>query len=195
MKSKKIISIFFVLFCVVSLGFSKSAENSVKTKKTIGLETGLNLVNLYPIGEFSDYAKATFGAEIFVNYFLPKKIVKTENFGITANFGLNKVFSNEKYLEKFSMNYFSVGAFYLLNLPKNFQIKPQLNIGFINHKTKGGYEMKDSYFDLMFSVSCDLRYDFKYNIIFNFSPVYNFIPVNDGVIHYFGVKLGACYCF
>ncbi len=55
--------------------------------------------------------------------------------------------------------------------------------------------MKDSYSDFMFCASCDLRYFWKYNLIFNVSPVFTFVPVKDGVINYLGVKLGASYRF
>ena len=164
-------------------------------KKKLGLEVGLNLNNQYAIGDFSEYAKATFGGEVFVNYVLPKKIVKIENLGVNAAFGIAKVFPNGNYVEKFSQNYFSFGAFYLINLPKNFQIKPKLNLGMINHKFVGGYEMKNNYSDFMISASCDLRYLWKYNLIFNVSPVYTFVPVKDGTINYFGVKFGASYRF
>ena len=47
----------------------------------------------------------------------------------------------------------------------------------------------------MIYASCDLRYIWKYNVIFNVSPVYTFVPVKDGVINYLGVKLGASYRF
>jgi hypothetical protein len=65
----------------------------------------------------------------------------------------------------------------------------------INHKFVGGYEMKNNYSDFMISASCDLRYLWKYNLIFNVSPVYTFVPVKDGSINYFGVRFGASYRF
>ena len=65
----------------------------------------------------------------------------------------------------------------------------------INHKFVGGYGMKNNYSDFMISASCDLRYLWKYNLIFNVSPVYTFVPVKDGTINYFGVKFGASYRF
>ena len=192
MKNRKVFFICIVFaFCVCGV-FANDGENS---KKKLGLEVGLNLNNQYAIGDFSEYAKATLGAEVFVNYVLPKKIVKIENLGVNAAFGIAKVFPNGNYVEKFSQNYFSFGAFYLINLPKNFQIKPKLNLGMINHKFVGGYEMKNNYSDFMISASCDLRYLWKYNLIFNVSPVYTFVPVKDGTINYFGVKFGASYRF
>ena len=192
MKNRKVffICIFFA-FCVCGV-FANDGENS---KKKLGLEVGLNLNNQYAIGDFSEYAKATFGGEVFVNYVLPKKIVKIENLGVNAAFGIAKVFPNGNYVEKFSQNYFSFGVFYLINLPKNFQLKPKLNLGMINHKFVGGYGMKNNYSDFMISASCDLRYLWKYNLIFNVSPVYTFVPVKDGTINYFGVKFGASYRF
>ena len=192
MKNRKVFFICIVFaFCVCGV-FANDGENS---KKKLGLEVGLNLNNQYAIGDFSEYAKATFGGEVFVNYVLPKKIVKIENLGVNAVFGIAKVFPNGNYVEKFSQNYFSFGAFYLINLTKNFQIKPKLNLGMINHKFVGGYEMKNNYSDFMISASCDLRYFWKYNLIFNVSPVFTFVPVKDGVINYLGVKLGASYRF
>jgi hypothetical protein len=192
MKNRKVFFICIVFaFCVCGV-FANDGENS---KKKLGLEVGLNLNNQYAIGDFSEYAKATFGGEVFVNYVLPKKIVKIENLGVNAAFGIAKVFPNGNYVEKFSQNYFSFGAFYLINLTKNFQLKPQLNLGMINHKFVGGYEMKNNYSDFMISASCDLRYLWKYNLIFNVSPVYTFVPVKDGTINYFGVKFGASYRF
>ena len=192
MENRKIffICIFFT-FCVCGV-FANDGENS---KKKLGLEVGLNLNNQYAIGDFFEYAKATLGGEVFVNYVLPKKIVKIENLGVKSAFGIAKVSPNGKYVEKFSQNYFSFGAFYLINLPKNFQIKPKLNLGMINHKVVGGYAMKNNYSDFMISASCDLRYLWKYNLIFNVSPVYTFVPVKDGTINYFGVKFGASYRF
>ena len=192
MKNRKVFFICIVFaFCVCGV-FANDGENS---KKKLGLEVGLNLNNQYAIGDFSEYAKATLGGEVFVNYVLPKKIVKIENLGVNAAFGIAKVFPNGNYVEKFSQNYFSFGAFYLINLPKNFQIKPKLNLGMINHKFVGGYEMKNNYSDFMISASCDLRYLWKYNLIFNVSPVYTFVPVKDGTINCFGVKFGASYRF
>ena len=192
MKNRKVFFICIVFaFCVCGV-FANDGENS---KKKLGLEVGLNLNNQYAIGDFSEYAKATFGGEVFVNYVLPKKIVKIENLGVNAAFGIAKVFPNGNYVEKFSQNYFSFGVFYLINLPKNFQIKPKLNLGMINHKFVGGYGMKNNYSDFMISASCDLRYLWKYNLIFNVSPVYTFVPVKDGTINYFGVKFGASYRF
>jgi len=192
MKNRKVFFICIVFaFCVCGV-FANDGENS---KKKLGLEVGLNLNNQYAIGDFFEYAKATFGGEVFVNYVLPKKIVKIENLGVNASFGIAKVFPNGNYVEKFSQNYFSFGAFYLINLTKNFQIKPKLNLGMINHKFVGGYEMKNNYSDFMISASCDLRYLWKYNLIFNVSPVYTFVPVKDGTINYFGVKFGASYRF
>ena len=192
MKNRKVFFICIVFaFCVCGV-FANDGENS---KKKLGLEVGLNLNNQYAIGDFSEYAKATFGGEVFVNYVLPKKIVKIENLGVNADFGIAKVFPNGNYVEKFSQNYFSFGAFYLINLTKNFQIKPKLNLGMINHKFVGGYGMKNNYSDFMISASCDLRYLWKYNLIFNVSPVYTFVPVKDGTINYFGVKFGASYRF
>ena len=192
MKNRKVFFICIVFaFCVCGV-FANDGENS---KKKLGLEVGLNLNNQYAIGDFSEYAKATFGGEVFVNYVLPKKIVKIENLGVNAAFGIAKVFPNGNYVEKFSQNYFSFGAFYLINLTKNFQIKPKLNLGMINHKFVGGYGMKNNYSDFMISASCDLRYLWKYNLIFNVSPVYTFVPVKDGTINYFGVKFGASYRF
>ena len=192
MKNRKVFFICIVFaFCVCGV-FANDGENS---KKKLGLEVGLNLNNQYAIGDFSEYAKATFGGEVFVNYVLPKKIVKIKNLGVNAAFGIAKVFPNGNYVEKFSQNYFSFGAFYLINLTKNFQIKPKLNLGMINHKFVGGYEMKNNYSDFMISASCDLRYLWKYNLIFNVSPVYTFVPVKDGTINYFGVKFGASYWF
>ena len=192
MKNRKVFFICIVFaFCVCGV-FAKDGENS---KKKLGLEVGLNLNNQYAIGDFSEYAKATFGGEVFVNYVLTKKIVKIENLGVNAAFGIAKVFPNGNYVEKFSQNYFSFGAFYLINLTKNFQIKPKLNLGMINHKFVGGYEMKNNYSDFMISASCDLRYLWKYNLIFNVSPVYTVVPVKDGTINYFGVKFGASYRF
>ena len=192
MKNRKVFFICIVFaFCVCGV-FANDGENS---KKKLGLEVGLNLNNQYAIGDFSEYAKATFGGEVFVNYVLPKKIVKNKNLGVNAVFGIAKVFPNGNYVEKFSQNYFSFGAFYLINLTKNFQIKPKLNLGMINHKFVGGYEMKNNYSDFMISASCDLRYLWKYNLIFNVSPVYTFVPVKDGTINYFGVKFGASYRF
>ena len=192
MKNKKVFSICIVFafyFCGV---FANDGENS---KKKLGLEVGLNLNNQYAIGDFSEYAKSTLGCDFFVNYVLPKKLVKIENLGVNAAFGIAKVFPNGNYVEKFSQNYFSFGAFYLINLPKNFQIKPKLNLGMINHKFVGGYGMKNNYSDFMISASCDLRYLWKYNLIFNVSPVYTFVPVKDGSINYFGVRFGASYRF
>ncbi len=192
MKNRKVFFICIVFaFCVCGV-FANDGENS---KKKLWLEVGLNLNNQYAIGDFSEYAKAAFGGEVFVNYVLPKKIVNIENLGVNAAFGIAKVFPNGNYLEKFSQNYFSFGAFYLINLTKNFQIKPKLNLGMINHKFVGGYEMKNNYSDFMISASCDLRYLWKYNLIFNVSPVYTFVPVKDGTINYFGVKFGASYRF
>ena len=192
MKNRKVFFICIVFaFCVCGV-FANDGGNS---KKKLGLEVGLNLNNQYAIGDFSEYAKATFGGEVFVNYVLPKKIVKIENLGVNAAFGIAKVFPNGNYVEKFSQNYFSFGAFYLINLSKNFQIKPKLNLGMINHKFVGGYGMKNNYSDFMISASCDLRYLWKYNLIFNVSPVYTFVPVKDGTINYFGVKFGASYRF
>lgn len=192
MKNKKVFVICIVFaFCICGI-FAEDGENA---KKKLGLEVGFNLINQYAIGDFSEYAKATFGGEVFVNYVLPKKIVKIENLGVNAAFGIAKVFPNGNYVEKFSQNYFSFGVFYLINLPKNFQIKPKLNLGMINHKFVGGYEMKNNYSDFMISASCDLRYLWKYNLIFNVSPVYTFVPVKDGIINYFGVKFGASYRF
>ena len=192
MKNRKVFFICIVFaFCVCGV-FANDGENS---KKKLELEVGFNLINQYAIGDFSEYAKATFGGEVFVNYVLPKKIVKIENLGVNAAFGIAKVFPNGNYVEKFSQNYFSFGAFYLINLPKSFQLKPQLNLGIINHKFSGGYFMKDSYSDFMIYASCDLRYIWKYNLIFNVSPVFTFVPVKDGVINYLGVKLGASYRF
>ena len=192
MENRKVffICIFFT-FCVCGV-FANDGENS---KKKLGLEVGLNLINQYAIGDFSEYAKATLGGEVFVNYVLPKKLVKIENIGVNAAFGFANVFPNGNYVEKFTQNYFSFGAFYLINLPKSFQLKPQLNLGIINHKFSGGYSMKDSYSDFMIYASCDLRYIWKYNLIFNVSPVFTFVPVKDGVINYLGVKLGASYRF
>lgn len=189
---KKFFSIFFVfVFCILGV-FSEGSE---KSKKDLGLEFGINLINQYAIGDFSEYAKATLGGEVFVNYVLPKKLFKIENLGVNAAFGIAKVFPNGNYVEKFTQNYFSFGAFYLINLPKSLQLKPQLNLGIINHKFSGGYSMKDSYSDFMIYASCDLRYIWKYNLIFNVSPVFTFVPVKDGVINYLGVKLGASYRF
>ena len=192
MENRKVFFIcFFFTFCVCGV-FANDGENS---KKKLGLEVGFNLINQYAIGDFFEYAKATLGGEVFVNYVLPKKIVKIENLGVNAAFGIAKVFPNGNYVEKFSQNYFSFGVFYLINLPKNFQIKPKLNLGMINHKFVGGYGMKNNYSDFMISASCDLRYLWKYNLIFNVSPVYTFVPVKDGTINYFGVKVGASYRF
>ena len=192
MKNRKVFFICIVFaFCVCGV-FANDGENS---KKNLGLEVGLNLNNQYAIGDFSEYAKATFGGEVFVNYVLPNKIVKIENLGVNAVFGIAKVFPNGNYVEKFSQNSFSFGAFYLINLPKHFQIKPKLNLGMINHKFVGGYEMKNNYSDFMISASCDLRYLWKYNLIFNVSPFYTFVPVKDGTINYFGVKFGSSYRF
>ena len=192
MKNRKVFFICIVFaFCVCGV-FANDGENS---KKKLGLEVGLNLNNQYAIGDFSEYAKATLGGEVFVNYVLPKKLVKIENIGVNAAFGFANVFPNGNYVEKFTQNYFSFGAFYLINLPKSFQLKPQLNLGIINHKFSGGYFMKDSYSDFMIYASCDLRYIWKYNLIFNVSPVFTFVPVKDGVINYLGVKLGASYRF
>lgn len=192
MKNRKVFFICIVFaFCVCGV-FANDGENS---KKKLGLEVGLNLNNQYAIGDFFEYAKATLGGEVFVNYVLPKKIVKIENLGVNSAFGIAKVFPNGNYVEKFSQNYFSFGVFYLINLPKNFQIKPKLNLGMINHKFVGGYGMKNNYSDFMISASCDLRYLWKYNLIFNVSPVYTFVPVKDGTINYFGVKFGASYRF
>ncbi len=189
---KKFFSIFFVcVFCILGV-FSEGSE---KSKKDLGLEFGINLINQYAIGDFSEYAKATLGGEVFVNYVLPKKLFKIENIGVNAAFGFANVFPNGNYVEKFTQNYFSFGVFYLINLPKSFQLKPQLNLGIINHKFSGGYFMKDSYSDFMIYASCDLRYIWKYNLIFNVSPVFTFVPVKDGVINYLGVKLGASYRF
>lgn len=189
---KKFFSIFFVcVFCILGV-FSEGSE---KSKKDLGLEFGINLINQYAIGDFSEYAKATLGGEVFVNYVLPKKLFKIENIGVNAAFGFANVFPNGNYVEKFTQNYFSFGAFYLINLPKSFQLKPQLNLGIINHKFSGGYSMKDNYSDFMIYASCDLRYIWKYNLIFNVSPVFTFVPVKDGVINYLGVKLGASYRF
>ena len=192
MKNRKVFFICIVFaFCVCGV-FANDGENS---KKKLGLEVGLNLNNQYAIGDFSEYAKATFGGEVFVNYVLPKKIVKIENLGVNAAFGIAKVFPNGNYVEKFSQNYFSFGAFYLINLPKNFQIKPKLNLGMINHKFVGGYGMKNNYSDFMISASCDLLYLWKYNLNLNISPVFTFVPVKDGVINYLGMKLGVNYRF
>ena len=192
MENRKVFFICIVFaFCVCGV-FANDGENS---KKKLGLEVGINLINQYAIGDFSEYAKATLGGEVFVNYVLPKKLVKIENIGVNAAFGFANVFPNGNYVEKFTQNYFSFGAFYLINLPKSFQLKPQLNLGIINHKFSGGYFMKDSYSDFMICASCDLRYIWKYNLIFNVSPVFTFVPVKDGVINYLGVKLGASYRF
>jgi hypothetical protein len=189
---KKFFSIFFVFAFSV---FGIFAKDSEKSTKDIGLEIGINLINQYAIGDFSEYAKATLGGEVFVNYVLPKKIIKIDNFGVNANFSIASVLPNGNFVEKFSQNYFSFGAFYLIILPKHFQLKPQLNLGMINHKFVGGYEMKNNYSDFMISASCDLRYLWKYNLIFNVSPVYIFVPVKDGSINYFGVRFGASYRF
>ena len=192
MKNRKVFFICIVFaFCVCGV-FANDGENS---KKKLGLEVGLNLNNQYAIGDFSEYAKATFGGEVFVNYVLPKKIVKIENLGVNAAFGIAKVFPNGNYVEKFSQNYFSFGAFYLINLPQNFQLKPQLNLGIINHNFERRFLMKNSYSDFMICSSFDVRYLWKYNVIFNVSPVYTFVPVKDGTLNYFGVKIGASYRF
>ncbi len=88
---KKIFSICFVfIFCVCTL----VAKNTEKSKKDLGLEVGINLMNQYAIGDFSEYAIATFGGEVFVNYVLPSKIVKIENLGVNANFAIANVFPN-----------------------------------------------------------------------------------------------------
>ncbi len=192
MKNKNVFVICIVFaFCICGI-FAEDGENA---KKKLGLEVGFNLINQYAIGDFSEYAKATFGGEVFVNYVLPKKIVKIENLGVNAAFGIAKVFPNGNYVEKFSQNYFSFGVFYLINLPKNFQIKPKLNLGMINHKVVGGYGMKNNYSDFMISASCDLLYLWKYNLNLNISPVFTFVPVKDGVINYLGMKLGVNYRF
>ena len=189
---KKFFSIFFVfVFCILGV-FSEESE---KSKKDLGLEFGINLINQYAIGDFSEYAKATLGCDFFVNYVLPKKLFKIENIGVNAAFGFANVFPNGNYVEKFTQNHFSFGAFYLINLPKSFQLKPQLNLGIINHKFSGGYSMKDSYSDFMICASFDVRYVFNFDLILNVSPVYTFVPVKDGVINYLGVKLGASYRF
>ena len=192
MKNRKV---FFICIVFAFCGCGVFANDGENSKKKLGLEVGLNLNNQYAIGDFSEYAKSTLGCDFFVNYVLPKKLVKIENLGVNAAFGIAKVFPNGNYVEKFSQNYFSFGAFYLINLPKNFQIKPKLNLGMINHKFVGGYGMKNNYSDFMISASCDLRYLWKYNLIFNVSPVYTFVPVKDGTINYFGVKFGASYRF
>lgn len=192
MKNKKVFVICIVFALCICGIFAEDGENA---KKKLGLEVGFNLINQYAIGDFSEYAKANLGGEAFVNYLLPKKLVKIDNLGVNAVFGYSNVFPNGDYLEKFSQNYFSFGAFYLFNFCGNFQLKPQLNLGMIIHKFVGGYSMKDSYSDFMFCASCDFRYFWKYNLIFNVSPVFTFVPVKDGVINYLGVKLGVSYRF
>ena len=189
---KKFFSIFFVFAFSV---FGIFAKDSEKSTKDIGLEIGINLINQYAIGDFSEYAKATLGGEVFVNYVLPKKIIKIDNFGVNANFSIAKVFPNGNYVEKFSQNYFSFGAFYLINLPQNFQLKPQLNLGMINHNFERSFLMKNSYSDFLIYVSFDVRYVFNFDLILNVSPVYSFVPVKDGTLNYFGVKIGASYRF
>jgi len=192
MKNRKVFFICIVFaFCVCGV-FANDGENS---KKKLGLEVGLNLNNQYAIGDFSEYAKATLGGEVFVNYVLPKKIVKIENLGVNAAFGIANVFPNGDYVEKFSQNCFSFGVFYLFNFRGYFQLKPQLNLGMIIHKFEGGYLMKDSYSDFMIIAAFDARYFWKYNLIFNVSPVFIFVPVKDGLINYFGFKIGASYSF
>ena len=189
---KKFFSIFFVcVFCI----FGVFSEGTEKSKKDLGLEFGINLINQYAIGDFSEYAKATLGGEVFVNYVLPKKLVKIENIGVNAAFGFANVFPNGDYVEKFSQNCFSFGVFYLFNFRGYFQLKPQLNLGMIIHKFEGGYLMKDSYSDFMIIAAFDARYFWKYNLIFNVSPVFTFVPVKDGLINYFGFKVGASYSF
>ena len=189
---KKFFSIFFVFAFSV---FGIFAKDSEKSTKNIGLEIGINLINQYAIGDFSEYAKATLGGEVFVNYVLPKKIIKIDNFGVNANFSIASVLPNGNFVEKFSQNYFSFGAFYLINLPQNFQLKPQLNLGMINHNFERSFLMENSYSDFMICSSFDVRYLWKYNVIFNVSPVYTFVPVKDGTLNYFGVKIGASYRF
>ena len=192
MKNRKVFFICIVFaFCVCGV-FANDGENS---KKKLGLEVGFNLINQYAIGDFSEYAKATLGGEVFVNYVLPKKLVKIENIGVNAAFGFANVFPNGDYVEKFSQNCFSFGVFYLFNFRGYFQLKPQLNLGMIIHKFEGGYLMKDSYSDFMIIAAFDARYFWKYNLIFNVSPVFTFVPVKDGLINYFGFKVGASYSF
>ena len=186
---KKMCSIFIVLIICTSSFFA------AESNKQKSFEIGANIINQYPLGSFSEYAKSTLGCDFFVNYVLPKKLVKIENIGVNAAFGFANVFPNGNYVEKFTQNYFSFGAFYLINLPKSFQLKPQLNLGILNHKFVGGYEMKDNYSDFMIIAAFDARYFWKYNLIFNVSPVFTFVPVKDGVINYLGVKLGASYRF
>ena len=189
---KKFFSIFFVFAFSV---FGIFAKDSEKSTKDIGLEIGINLINQYAIGDFSEYAKATLGGEVFVNYVLPKKIIKIDNFGVNANFSIAKVFPIGNYVEKFSQNLFSFGAFYLINLPQNFQLKPQLNLGMINHNFERSFLMKNSYSDFMICSSFDVRYVFNFDLILNVSPVYTLVPVKDGTLNYFGVKIGASYRF
>ena len=192
MKNRKVFFICIVFaFCVCGV-FANDGENS---KKKLGLEVGFNLINQYAIGDFSEYAKANLGGEAFVNYLLPKKLVKIENIGVNAAFGFANVFPNGDYVEKFSQNCFSFGVFYLFNFRGYFQLKPQLNLGMIIHKFEGGYLMKDSYSDFMIIAAFDARYFWKYNLIFNVSPVFTFVPVKDGLINYFGFKVGASYSF
>ena len=51
---KKFFSIFFVFVFSV---FGIFAKDSEKSTKDIGLEIGINLINQYAIGDFSEYAK------------------------------------------------------------------------------------------------------------------------------------------
>lgn|GEM_PF-3882654 len=194
---KKFYIFLFIFLFICSNSFSKMQPKSKLTpnKNKIGLEAGFNIVNLYAIGKFSDYAIATVGCDIFVNLIFPNKKTNSFHLGLNADLFFSHVFQSGNYADKVEQKILSLGIFFLYDISKKIQLKPQFNFGVFVHSFDNAYYIRDSYVDLLFSTYFDIRYLFKYNIIFNASPYFCFSPTKGGVISFLGLKFGACYHF
>ena len=195
LKKFLVVLLIFLFNCSNSFSGTNLKSKPLNKKNDICFETGINLSNLYAIGKFSEYAIATVGCDIFVNLIFPNKKTNSFHWGLNADMFFSHVFQNGNYADKVEQKILSLGFFFLYDISKKIQLKPQFNFGVFVHSFDNAYYIRDSYVDLLFSAYFDIRYLFKYNIIFNASPYFCFSPTKGGVISFLGLKFGACYHF
>lgn len=194
---RKTVLTLFVLLMVGTLPlFAQEASEDVLRYK--GAAIGVFGTNQYGIDEWSNWAAASAGGGISLEYTLPVLLPKNLDLGISIHAEYSHLFPKADSSLKSCEDIIAYGGAWL-RIPfllgnARFAFQPELGYGMTLHNAEGqkGSKAKGYYLDQMFSVSPAIRWippkiD---SLEIEISPQYTFAPEKDHSLNQVGARLG-----
>ena len=201
---KKSILTLVVLLLTMSIPLcAQNDSSSNEVPRYEGLAIGVFGTNQYGIGEWSNWATATAGGGISLEYTLPVILPANLDLGVSIHAEYSHLFPKADSSLKSCNDIIAYGGAWL-RIPfllgnARFAFQPEIGYGMTIHNAEGqkGSKAKGLYSDQMFSVSPAIRWipPKVDSLEVEVSPLYTFAPEKDHSLSQIGARIGLIFHF